>query len=150
MICWNIKFIRDNIDDVKENCSNRNVSVDLNRLLALDDERRSNIQAVEDIRRQQNEIAKAMKGKLEQLERNRLIAEGKRQKEEAVAVDATLKRVQGELNELIRRVPNMTHPDSPVASGEEGNREIRRWGEPTKFDFKPMDHVQLGEKLDPH
>ncbi len=142
------KYIRENIDAIKENCINRNVTVDLDKLLVLDDERRSNIQTVEDIRRQQNETAGAMKGKLEQADRERLIARGKELKEKAAIADAALKGVMGEFDDLVRMIPNMTHPDSPVAAGEDGNREIRRWGEPTKFDFKPMDHVQLGEELD--
>jgi seryl-tRNA synthetase len=143
-----IKFIRDNIDGVKENCRNRNVTVDLDHLIALDDERRSHIQVAEDIKRRQNETAQSMKAKLEKSERDTLIALGRELKERASTADADLKKVQEELDELIRRVPNMTHADSPVAAAEDGNLEIRRWGEPTKFDFKPMDHVELGEKLD--
>jgi len=142
------KYIRENIYAIKENCLNRNVTVDLDRLIALDDERRSRIQSVEEIRKEQNETARAMKGKLEQVEREMLIARGRELKERVATADAALKEAKLEFDDLVRMIPNMTHPDSPVAASEDGNREIRRWGEPTEFDFTPLDHVQLGEKLD--
>ncbi len=143
-----IKFIRENLEAVRENCANRNVDVDLDRLVALDEERRSRIQSAEEIRREQNETAQAMKGKLPDAERAALIARGKELKERAQEADEALRAAQGELDELLRRVPNTTHPDAPISKGEEGNRELRRFGEPTQFDFQPLDHVQLGERLD--
>ncbi|HPW45902.1 MAG TPA: serine--tRNA ligase [bacterium] len=143
-----LKFIRENLDAVRKNCADRNVRVDLARFTSLDEKRRTLIQGAEEIRREQNENAKSMKAKLSDQEKTALIEKGKELKQRAVDADAELAEVEKELDLLVREIPNMTHPSAPVAAGEEGNREIRRWGEPAKFSFKPLDHVQLGEKLD--
>lgn len=143
-----LKFIRENIEPVKENCKNRNIRVDLDTFLALDVERREFIKAVEDVRQKQNETAKGMKGKLEQSEREVLIAKGRELKQLEQELDNKCKVVEDQLYSIARQIPNMTHPDSPIAGGEDGNKEIRRWGKPTEFNFKPLDHVMLGEKLD--
>ncbi len=142
-----IKFIRENADAVRKNCADRNVKVDLSRLLSLDEERRAKIGAVEEIRRRQNETAQKMKGKLEADARAKLIDEGRALKAEEAKAQEEAAGAEAELDSLLRRIPNMTHPDAPVAATEDGNREIRRWGEPRKFDFKPLDHVELGDKL---
>lgn len=142
-----LKFIRDNLDAVRLNCANRNIKVDLGRLAALDDERRGLIQLLEDIRRRQNEIAKTMKGGLEEPERSKLVAAGKDLKTQAQNADEKLKGIQEELDTLVRLIPNMTHPDAPVAATEAGNKEIRTWGKIPEFRFKPADHVKIGEKL---
>lgn len=143
-----LKFIRENLDAVRENCRNRNISVDLDRLTSLDEERRTLIKSIEDIRRRQNETAEAMKGNLERTKREELIAKGKNLKVEAQSLDESLKKSEAELDLLARQVPNMTHPDAPVAATEAGNRVLRAWGKPKKFDFKPLDHVAIGERLD--
>ena len=143
-----LKFIRDNIGAVRANCANRNVKVDLDLVLRLDEERRARIGAVEEIRRRQNETAQKMKGKLDPELRAGLIEEGRALKAEEAAAQAQVAAAEAELDGLVRGIPNMTHPDAPIAATEDGNREIRRWGEPTAFTFKPLDHVELGEKLD--
>jgi len=142
------KYIRENIDDVRRNCANRGVNVDLDRFMELEGERRNAITKIEEIRRRQNEVAKSMKGKLPDDERKKLVEEGKSLKEKVQEFDEYIRAVEREFEEVVRQIPNMTHPDSPVASGEEGNREIRRWGKPKKFDFEPLDHLELGERLD--
>lgn len=143
-----LKFVLSNVDAVKLNCRRRNIKVDVDRLLALDGERLSLLKRVEDIRRQQNENANAMKGKLPPSEREKLIATGRELKQAAADEETGLASLTKEVDALLRQIPNMTHPDSPVASSEEGNKEIRRNGEPAKFDFKPKDHVAIGKDLD--
>lgn len=142
------KFIRENLDEVRRNCADRNVSVNLDRFVDLDDERRKAITKIEEIRRRQNEVAGNMKGKLPDDERKKLIEEGKELKEQAQEFDEYIRTVEEEFDGVVRQIPNMTHPDAPVAATEEGNRELRKWGKPPKFDFKPLDHLELGEKLD--
>ena len=139
-----LKFIRDNIDEVRRNCANRNVKVDLDRFLALETQRREAIGALEELRRRQNETAAAMKGKLETAQREQLIAQGRELKQQAQEAEEQGHLAEAELLALARQIPNMTHPDAPIAATEEGNREIRRFGAPTSFNFKPLDHVQLG------
>jgi seryl-tRNA synthetase len=142
-----LKFIRDNIDAVRTNCANRNVNVDLDAFLKLDEERRKSIQALEEVRRKQNETAAAMKDKQDDTRRAELIAVGKDLKAQALSLEEAARAAEEKLGAIARQIPNMTHPAAPVAATEDGNRELRRWGEPNKFGFKPLDHVELGEKL---
>lgn len=143
-----LKFIRENIDAVRANCANRKIAVDLDRLVALDEDRRAKIQELEDIRRRQNDTAAQMKGGPDDDRRAHLVALGKDLKARERGAGESLKDIQAELDRLVREVPNMTHPDAPVAETEDGNREIRRWGKPPKFNFRPLDHVAIGEALD--
>lgn len=143
-----IKFIRENADAVRKNCANRNVRVDVDAILRLDEERRKKISELEEIRRRQNETAAAMKAKLGAEERGKLIALGKELKLKEGECEAYVRAAEDELGVAVRQIPNMTHPDAPIAATEDGNREIRKWGEQKKFDFKPLDHVKLGEKLE--
>lgn len=143
-----IKFIRENAEAVSKNCKDRNVRADIDAILNLDETRRKKISEIEDIRRRQNENAGLMKGKLDKAKREELIALGRDLKAQEVSLDTGVREAQEKLAAAIREVPNMTHPDAPRASTEDGNRELRRWGEAKKFDFKPLDHVEIGERLD--
>ncbi len=142
-----LKFILKNIDEVKRNCENRNISVDMDALAALAAERSSLTEEVEGIRMQQNQTAKAMKGKLTQEERQELIKKGAELKATASDKETELKRINSELREIQSKIPNMTHPDAPVGKGEESNRNESFFMEPTKFGFEPKDHVELGKSL---
>ncbi|HQO65971.1 MAG TPA: serine--tRNA ligase, partial [Spirochaetales bacterium] len=106
------------------------------------------LKRLEDERRARNENAAAMKGKLEQAVRERLIAEGKRLKDSIAAIEAEAERILASLDDEVRRIPNMAHPDAPVGKEDKDNLEVKRVGEPTAFDFEPKDHVQLGQDLD--
>lgn len=143
-----LKFVLSNVDAVKENCRNRNIKADVDQLLALDEKRRELLKRVEDIHRLQNENAAAMKAKLEPSEREKLIAKGRELKQAAADEEANLTQLASGVEHILRQIPNMTHPAAPVAAGEEGNKEIRRVGDPTRFDFQPKDHVVLGKELD--
>lgn len=143
-----LKFIRDNQESVKANVANRNVRADIDRIVALYDRRSELIQSAEALRNRRNENARAMKQKLAEDARVTLIQEGKQLKEEIAAAEAELALVESELHELSDAVPNMTHPEAPIGAEESANRVLEQFGTPTVFDFKPKDHVQLGEALD--
>lgn len=143
-----LKYIREHVEAVRKNCADRGIVVDIDRLMEFDGQFRERLQTLEDIRRRQNETASAMKGRLEPDERQRLIELGKKLKQEAEVAEESTREVGAERDRLLRQVPNMTHPRAPVGPGEEANREIRSHGTPRSFDFTPLDHVALGEKLD--
>ncbi|MBI4126426.1 MAG: serine--tRNA ligase [Deltaproteobacteria bacterium] len=142
------KFIRENLDAVRQNCIHRHVTVDFDRLIAFDTKRRDAIQEVERIRKEQNEVAGAMKAKLSTAEREQLIAKGKTLKASESEWTAKLAAIEAELNHIARIIPNMTHPKAPIGTTEADNKVLRQWGTPRTFDFQPKDHVQLGESLD--
>lgn len=143
-----INFIRDNLSAVEQNIKNRNMKADPQAALALADERSQVIQKLESQRSARNENASKMKGKLEDSVRKALIEEGKQLKESIAALETLLTEVEDKLKSELMRIPNMAHPQAPVGKEDKDNLEIKRVGQPTKFDFKPLDHVQLGEKLD--
>ena len=142
------KFIRENIKAVQDNCAARNVNIDLDQFIKLDEQRRECISKVEEIRQQQNDNAAAMKAPLADSERGELIAKGKDLKTREAEHNETLNRIEKDFNEIVRQIPNLTHPKSPVGKTEAENHELRTWGKPRSFDFSPKDHVQLGEDLD--
>jgi len=89
-----------------------------------------------------------MKGKLPEAERTPLIVEGKRLKDEIAALETDSAIIEKELAEAAARIPNMAHPDAPVGKEDKDNLEIKQVGKPTRFDFEPKDHVQLGQEMD--
>ena len=143
-----LKFILKNIDLVKKNCIDRNINVNLDDLEKLASERSSLISELEEIRMNQNQTAKAMKAKLSDEERKELIKKGSELKAKATELDEKTKEIDSKVKEIQAKIPNMSHPDTPVGKGEESNKIICFYSEPTKFDFEPKDHVELGKELD--
>ncbi len=143
-----LRFIAENLDEVKENIRRRNVEADPDLVASLYRERSGIIQELEQLRSRRNAVAAAMKGKIEHEERTRLIEEGKQLKSEIPSLESRLSEIETRMYAEAERIPNMSHPDAPTGAGEESNTEIKRVGEPTSFDFEPKDHVQLGQDLD--
>src|SRR5215470_14952169 len=139
-----LHYITENLDAVRANCESRRVRVDLDQLVALARERSELMQQLDGIRRARNELNKGAKGRGPD---PAAAEEGRRLKTAESEMSAKLKTLEDSLREIQAQVPNMTHPDAPVGASDEDNRELRKWGEPRRFDFAPLDHVQLGERL---
>ncbi len=77
----------------------------------------------------------------------RLLKRGEQLTQELEKADADITRIQSQLDEFALGLPNLLHESVPEGRDESANQEVRRWGEPRKFDFTPKDHVELGEKL---
>ena len=150
--CSILKFVVANAEAVRQNCRNRNVPADvledLDRAVGLETERRALLREVEEIRRRQNEVAQSTGRERDPRNGLRLIEEGKRLKTEVADQEERLRRLDAEITQRLRRVPNLTHPDAPIGLTEDDSREIRKVGTPRAFDFKPKDHVELGKALD--
>lgn len=142
------RFIKDNLEAVKENIRNRNMKADADRVVMLFDKRNELVTKLQNLQQQRNANAAAMKGKLDADTRNRLIEEGKKLKEDIAATEAELEQVEKELDTEGRRIPNMAHPAAPIGKEDKDNLEVKRVGSPTTFTFEPKDHVQLGQELD--
>ncbi|HUZ18126.1 MAG TPA: serine--tRNA ligase [Spirochaetia bacterium] len=143
-----LKFVRENPQLIKENIRNRFMKVDVDRVIELYDQRSALHQSIDALRRGRNENASQMKGKLPQEERDRLIAEGKRLKDEIAAAEVKLEETELELFQEASRIPNLAHPSAPVGKEEKDNTEIRRTGTPAPLGFPTKDHVQLAQSLD--
>jgi len=137
-----IKFIRENVKRVKEAAKNKNIKVDIDELLKLDEEKRGAQRKVDDLRTQRNELAQSAKNGKPSAEK---IAKGKDLKEEIGKLENKQEGIEERFNELMMQVPNITSDDTPVGKDETENKVLRIVGEPTKFDFKPKNHMQLGE-----
>lgn len=136
-----IKYIRENVEAVKKNSENRLAKVDIDRLLALDQEKRELETKVSELRAKRNEVSKTKPTP-------ELIAEMKRVGEEIKDLETKLEPLAGQVRELLLQVPNITHPDVVVSQNEEDNPILEVVKEPTKFNFEAKDHVQLAESLD--
>jgi len=143
-----LKFILQNADAVRANCRNRNVPADVDHVLESAHQRSRLMHEAEELRKRRNENAQATGREKDSDRRQRLVDEGRQLKEQIAGRESKLADVEKEIRAEQLKIPNMTHPDAPVGAGEDANRVVRHWGEPRKFDFKPVDHLELGERLD--
>src|SRR3954451_21477010 len=141
------KVIVENADQVKQNCTQRGVKCDVDRLVELETSRRQKLQGVEEANRKANEVAKMIGKAKDAAEREAMKEEGRRLREQKEAAQAEHDRLDAEARAVQATIPNLTHPDAPIG-GERDSREIRRGATPVpKLDFKALDHVTLGENL---
>ena len=142
-----IKFIRENLEKVNQAAKNKNREVDFSRLLVLDNERRKLSGEVERVREQRNKLAENVKREGPAAAKA-LAGEGRNLKEQLKKLEKDLKPVEAEFKKLMYTVPNVPDESVPVGKDSTGNKEIKKWGEVPKFDFKPVDHITLGKKND--
>lgn len=131
-----IKFIRENVETVKDAVKNKKAKVDIDALLEADSRRRKLIADIESLNQERGEAAK-----------NKDVKRGKLVKENLSSLEAEFKDIDAQYMELMYNVPNIPSSDTPVGASEDENQVIRQVGEPTKFDFEPKEHWQLGEAL---
>lgn len=136
-----IKFIRENADLVKKNTKDRLSSVNIDDLLKLDKERRDLEMKIGELRAKRNTGSKTKPTPAE-------IAQMKLVGDEIKSLEVKSSSVNEKFQSLLLQVPNLTHPDVKVSGNEEENVILEEKYKPTKFDFTPLDHVQLAEKLD--
>lgn len=139
-----LKFIRENAQEVQENAQNKGVEVSISELISRDDERRQVLKVVDDLREKRNQNAAKMKGggKPDQS----LIDEGRQIKEELAVHEQQLAALEVQVLELHKAVPNMAHADVPVGATEDENVVVETIGEPTAFTFEPRNHYQIAEQ----
>ena len=138
--------IRTRTDEVRANTANRRMTADVDKVLRLADERSALIVEIDRLRSGRKDLSKRIP-KASDAERPALVEEATRMKTTVAEAEARLAGVETQLREEQARIPNLTHPDSPVGDDESHNRPLRTWGQVPRFDFKPRDHVALGETL---
>jgi seryl-tRNA synthetase len=136
-----IKFIRENQDIVKTAIKNRNLKLDIQEALDLDSERRKNLVEVEGLKAEKNTISK--KGKPDKT----IIDKMKALSQKVDDLDKKVEEIDKKLGNLMLYIPNIPHNSIPVG-GPENNKEVKKWGDCRKFDFKPKTHIEIGEDLD--
>ena len=143
------KFIVENAELVKQNCANRGARVDVDRFVELEQSRKARLIEVEQLNRQANEVSKSIGKAKDPAERESRKEQGRLLRQQTQDAQAKLDPLVAELDELFRQIPNLSHPDAPIGEDDKSNLELFRGPTPTpEFDFKPLDHVELAEKLD--
>ena len=142
-----LKYIRENAKAVEENCRNRGVEADVGLVVELADRRSVLIQESNELKQRLNQMARSIGRERDEEARAKLIEESRAMKEQLPSKERELQEVEERLRDEQLKIPNMTHPDSPIGKDDTENVEIRRWGEIPDFSFEPKDHVELGEHL---
>src|SRR6187399_2738405 len=132
------KFIVENADRIRKNCTERGVKCDLDALLALETSRRQKLLVVEEANRKANDVSKMIGKAKDAAEREAMKEEGRKLRELKDTAQAEHDRLDAEAKALQGAIPNLTHPEAPVG-GEQDSREVRRGATPIRqFDFKPL------------
>ncbi len=141
-----IKFIRENLDIVKLAATKKRITVDLDRLMVVDDSRRALMTSLEAKRAEQNEVSKQIVGASDAAAREALIASMQTLKAEAQKEEEALKPIMEEWQKLMLQVPQVPDMTVPDGTSDADNVEHKTWGEQTRFAFEPKDHVELMTK----
>jgi len=136
-----LKFIRENIDLVRQAIEKRQDTAPLDEILHLDSECRQRILKLESLRHERKEAARERKTDQETVE------EGRDLRAMIRGLEEEARNLDKQLEELLLQVPNIPHPTVPTGKDERDNVMVRSWGEPKSFDFLPAPHWKLGESL---
>jgi len=142
------KLLRADPEAVARNLARRGFTLDVGRFRALEERRKVAQVAADETRSARNAHAKKVgmaRGKGEDI--SALVEEGNTLARRLEGLDEELAAVQAEFDELVLGLPNLLHESVPDGRDENSNVELRRWGTPREFDFAPLDHVAIGEKL---
>ncbi len=143
-----LAFFRSNLDSIAQRLATRGYQLDLEQFRALDTERRSALTEAEQLKAKRNELsAQIPKLKAEGKDIAPVQQESAALKDQIASLDEKAKAADERFRELIVVVPNIPHESVPVGKSSDDNVEIRRWGEPRKFDFEPKAHWDLGPEL---
>ncbi len=144
-----IKRIRNNPEEIVEALKKRKGEYPIEKLLATDEKRREVIQKVEGMKAEQNKLSK----QVPQMKKNgedttELFKKLKKLSDDIKSLDDDLKNIDEETREYLMEIPNTPNKDVPVGLDDTENLEMRKWGEPRKFDFDIKAHWDLGVDLD--
>jgi seryl-tRNA synthetase len=142
------KLLRTDPDSVAANLARRGFVLDVVRFRALEERRKAAQVAADETRSARNAHAKKVgmaRGRGEDIAG--LVAEGEALAGRLGGLEQELAAVQSEFDDLVLGLPNLLHESVPDGRDENSNVEVRRWGTPREFDFTPLDHVAIGEKL---
>ena len=142
-----IKYIRENAEAIKVAAINKNLKVDIGKLLLLYREKTTLLQNLENLKKLRNENSAKFKTKPKE-EMPKIVEEGKKLKEQIALVEKEYAIKEREFNDLMVQVPTIPSPDTPVGKSERENLEVEKWGELPKFSFTPRSHIELGVILD--
>ncbi len=144
-----IKFVRDNLDTVRTMLKNRNNPLNLDGFIELEKKRREILSETEQLKTKRNSVSKQI-GAMKKAgqDTSEISAEMREVGNKISELDSSLRDIEAELRDILLHIPNMPKDDVPIGKDDSENPEIRRHGEPRKFDFEPKAHYEIGEALD--
>lgn len=146
-----IKVIKADPDRVKAAMKSRNADMDstIDRLLEIDDQRRSLMAKVETIKAEQNAASKEIpRIKKDGGDVSQVMARMKELSDSAKEISSELSVLEQTQRDLLLTIPNIPHESVPIGKDDSENVEVRRWGKPTVFDYEPKAHWDIGQELD--
>jgi len=143
-----LKFIRSNLDGVKEMIENRGYDLDISVFESIDSKRRELLPALEGLRHQRNRVSQEIaEMKKNGEDASHLIEEMKKVSTEIKAKDSELSGIEEELTPFLMVVPNMPDESVVIGTDEKDNPLVRTWGQQREMDFDPLPHWDIGEGL---
>ena len=145
-----IKRIREDCENVKAAVERREKGdFGIGNVVVLDEKRREILAEVEQMKNKQNTVSKEIpKLKKAGEDTTAIMAEMKALSEKIKSMDGELSQVEKDLKDALLNVPNTPNPEVPTGADDNDNVELRKWMEPTQFDFEPKAHWDIGEDLD--
>lgn len=139
-----IKDVRDRLNDYREAAKNKNIILDFDKLLKLDDKRKEFQNEIDKLRTKRNELAKSIQSEPS----DEQIKKGKDLKTRIYELEEDLRAVIVSFEDLMVEVPTIPSKDTPIGRNEEENVEIESWGNKPVFDFNPKDYMEIAKELD--
>jgi len=143
-----LKFVRENLETVREAVKNKGERVDVDRFAKLDEQLRDLIAQADTLKHERNVASREIGGARSRGEAAEdQMARMKQVSARIKDLDAQRKALEDEIHGIVMAIPNLPHPSAPVGRSEEDNVDVRSWGQPPEFDFKPLPHWEIGERL---
>ena len=143
-----IKWIRQNPQQLDKALKNRGAKPLSSDILALDEKRRDLMTKTQELQSRKNDVAKQIgMAKSKGEDASALFEESKKVGPELKQLEEDVRLLDEEFNHLMATIPNVPEEDTPVGDSEDDNVEVRKWGEPASFNFEPKHHFELGENL---
>src|SRR6056297_2385381 len=142
-----INYIRENPTKIQKACQAKGADVDINKLLDLDKKRRNIIQEKQELESRQNSLSKQIPN-LDDKEKKEVINKAKYLSQSVSDKQEELNKIEEDFYFILKRVPNPAFDEVKVGKDDSENEIIEEHGDIREFDFKPKDHLELGEDLD--
>ena len=144
-----LKFIRENIEAVRQMLTDRHIEADLDRLVELDTCWRENLTYTQSLKAHQNKVSQEIgQLKREKLDATETIAEMRELSQKIKELTAEANSTKAEVDAILLTIPNMPEASTPVGTSENDNIKVKTWGELPSFDFELKPHWEIAEGLD--
>ncbi|MHB1405032.1 MAG: serine--tRNA ligase [Desulfitobacteriaceae bacterium] len=144
-----LKFVRTNPEIVKEALAKRNSTLKLDDFLRQEEQRRKVLYEVENLKARRNQVSEEVGRRKKSGEAaESLIVEMRDVGQQIKSLEEQLTKIEQETEAVLFEIPNIPHVSVPVGTDESANVQVRSWGMPRKFEFEPLPHYDVGERLD--